>query len=171
MEAMFFKHTHRPDTILFLTPPDSSFSGSSKFLTDLDKGTTNFRAGSWLAWRRKRMEVLMEYKEAVTIQKVTLSSMIDVYRFVMPPLQVEIWGGEDQDNLRLLGRMKPVQPSPMKKEELEKARSFLKAFECRVKPTTVKYIKIIGTTVSKLPAWHTGKGQMGYIFVDEVVVN
>ncbi len=36
---------------------------------------------------------------------------------------------------------------------------------------SIKYIKIIGTTVSKLPKWHTGKGDMGYIFVDEILVN
>jgi uncharacterized membrane protein len=171
MEVLFYKYTYRPDTIIFLTPTDSTYSGSSKLLSDLDKGTTNFRAGAWLAWRRKRMEVLLEYKQPVVVQNVTLSSMLDVYRFIMPPLSVEIWGGENKDDLKLLGRIVPEQPAPMKKEELKKAPAFLKAFECRFKPTSVKYIKIIGEVVSKLPKWHTSKGDVGYIFVDEIVVN
>ena len=171
MEVLFFKHTHRPDTIIFLTPPDSSYSGSSKLLTDLDKGNTNFRAGNWLAWRRKKMELLLEYRKPVVVQSVTLSTVIDVYRYVMPPLDVEIWGGENQNNLKLLSRILPQQPSPMKKDSLIRTIAFLKGFECKFQPTSVKYIKIVGTTVSKLPKWHTGKGDAGYIFVDEILVN
>ena len=171
IEVLFFKHTHKPDSIIFLTPTDSSYSGSSKLLTDLDKGTTNFRAGNWLAWRRKKMELLLEYRKPVMAQSVTLSAVIDVYRYVMPPVDVEIWGGEDQNNLRLLGRIIPQQPTPMKKDSLIRTQAYLKGYECTFKPTSVKYIKIVGTTVEKLPKWHTGKGDAGYIFVDEILVN
>jgi uncharacterized membrane protein len=171
MEALFFKHTHIPDTIILLTPPDSSYSGSSKLLTDLDKGTTNFRAGNWLAWRRKPMELLFEYRKPVHVQSITLSTVIDVYRYVMPPVYVEIWGGEDKTNMKLLSRIVPEQPSPMKKDSLIRTVAYLKGYECKFPPTTVKYIKIIGRSVAKLPKWHTGKGDVGYIFVDEILVN
>jgi hypothetical protein len=113
----------------------------------------------------------MEYQTPVVAQSVTLSSMIDVYRFIMPPLSVEVLGGEDRNNLKLLGRIVPEQPAPMEKDVLKKQPPFLKGFECKFKPASIKYIKIIGTTVSKLPKWHTGKGDMGYIFVDEILVN
>lgn len=171
VERMFLKHTHRADTIILLAPTDSSYSGSSVLLNDLDKGTTNFRAGNWLAWRRKRMEVLMEYKKPVLVQSVMLSSVIDIYRYIMPPLGVEVWGGEERNNLKLLGRIIPEQPAPMKKDSLKKQQAYLKTFECKFQPTSIKYIKIIGMPVSKLPKWHTGKGDMGYIFVDEILVN
>jgi uncharacterized membrane protein len=171
LDVLFYKQTYKPDTIIFLTPTDSFYSGSSKLLTDFDKGTTNFREGNWLAWRRKRMEVLMEYQKPVVVQSVTLSSMIDVYRFIMPPLSVEIWGGEDKNNLKLLGRIVPEQPAPMKKDVLIKAPAFLKGFECKFKPVSIKYIKIVGTPVFKLPKWHTSSGDVGYIFVDEILVN
>ncbi|MBC7826103.1 MAG: chitobiase/beta-hexosaminidase C-terminal domain-containing protein [Chitinophagaceae bacterium] len=171
MEVLFFKQTHKPDSIIFLTPPDSSYSGSAQLLTDLDKGSTNFRAGTYLAWRRKKMELLLKYNEPITVQSVTLSSVIDVYRYVMPPVDVEVWGGENPDQLKLLGRIVPEQPGAMKKDSLVRTVAFLKGFECAFKPTRVKYIKIIGTTVLKLPKWHTGKGDAGYIFVDEILVN
>jgi uncharacterized membrane protein len=164
LEVLFFKHTHIGDTIIFLTPTDSSYSGSSKLLTDLDKGTTNFRAGSWLAWRRKKMEIMMEYQKPVVVQSVTLSALVDINSYIMPPLNVEIWGGEDKSNLKLLGRIIPEQPTAVKE-------AYLKGFECKFKPANIKYIKIVGTPVSKLPKWHPGKGDMGYIFVDEILVN
>ena len=170
-EVLFFRHTHRPDSIIFLTPPDSSYTGSSKLLTDLDKGNTNFRAGNWIAWRSKKMELLLEYKKPVVAQSVTLSTVIDVYRYVMPPIDVEIWGGENQNDLKLLGRIVPQQPTPLKKDSLIRTVAFLKGFECKFKPTSVKYLKIRGTIVSKLPKWHPGKGDRGYIFLDEILVN
>ena len=47
----------------------------------------------------------------------------------------------------------------------------MKGFECKFNTATVKYIKIIGNPVAKLPAWHPGKGEKAWIFVDEVLVN
>jgi uncharacterized membrane protein len=170
-ETLFYKHGYIADTAILLTPTDSSYSGNSKFLTDLEKGTTEFRAGNWLGWRRNKMQVLLEYDQPIVAQSVMLSTVIDVYRYIMPPLRVEVWGGENQHDLKLLGSIVPKQPTSMKPDSLQKAPAYLKGYECKFKPATVKYIKVIGTTVSKLPKWHTGKGDMGYIFVDEIVVN
>jgi hypothetical protein len=34
-----------------------------------------------------------------------------------------------------------------------------------------EYYKIIAKPVSKLPAWHNGKGQKGWFFIDEIFFN
>jgi hypothetical protein len=49
--------------------------------------------------------------------------------------------------------------------------AFLRGFECKFDPVTVKYIKIVGVTVGKLPLWHPGKGDKAWIFTDEILVN
>jgi hypothetical protein len=169
-EALFFRHTHIPDTILILTTPDSNYRGSSKLLYDLDKGTTNFRAGNWIGWRKNRMELMLVYKKPVVAQSVTLSTVIHISQYILPPVNVEIWGGDEESNLKLLGRIVPVQPGPMSKDSVNKAPGYLKGYECHFQPTTIKYLKVIGTNVAKLPRWHPGKGA-GYIFVDEILVN
>lgn len=171
IEKSFATYTYRPDTIFILTRPDSSYSGSSELLRDLDKGTTNFRAGNWLAWRRNPMEILLEYDTPVPVQSVTISSLVDINRYIMPPSSLEIWGGDNKENLRLLERITPEQPPAMKKGEQQKQGPSLKSFECKFNAATVKYIRIVGKVVSKLPSWHTAKGEAGYIFVDEILVN
>ena len=171
VERRFLKQTYKPDTIKLLTATDSSYSGKSNLLSDLDKGTTNFRAGNWLAWRRNQMQVLLEYSQPVPVQSVTLSSMIDIYRFIFPPVDLEIWGGEKSDNLKLLGKLVPTQPSPMHKDSVKKLPSHLKIYECKFPLNNVRYIKIVGTPIAKLPKWHPSKGDPGYIFVDEILVN
>ena len=171
IEKMFLKHGQRPDTVTLLTPTDSSYSGSGTILNNLDKGSTNFRDGSWIAWRRLPMEVLLEYKKPVPVQTVTLSSIVDLNRHIFPPLNVEIWGGDDKNNLKLLGKMKPGQAGSMTKDSLRKQSAYLTRFECKIQPSTIKFIKIVGTPIPKLPSWHPDKGKPGYIFVDEILVN
>ncbi len=124
----------------------------------------NFRLGNWLAWRQTRMEVLLQFIKPTTVQSITLSALIDVASYIMPPSSIEIWGGDDKNKMKLLGSVKPQQPTMQQP-------SSLRGFECKFDPATVKYIKIVGNTVSKLPAWHPGKGDKGWLFVDEVLVN
>jgi hypothetical protein len=48
---------------------------------------------------------------------------------------------------------------------------YLKAFELSFSPVLLKYIKLVAVSVAKLPQWHPGKGDKGWIFTDEVFVN
>ena len=171
VERMFLLSQKRPDTISLLTAPDSSYSGRAALLVDRDKGTTNFREGSWLAWRRNPMEILLEYHQPVEVQCVTLSSMVHVNSYILPPLSLEVWGGDSRGSMKLLGRLVPNQPAPVHKDSLGKLESHLATFECKFEPSTIRYIKVIGKPVPKMPAWHPAKGNMGYIFVDEILVN
>ena len=171
MVVTFYKTAFKPDTIHVLSPTDTFYTQKTNILYDQDKGTTNFRAGNWLAWRRKKMDIIMQFDTAVLVNSITLSSMIDLYRFIFPPVSIEIWGGESQNKLSLLYREVPKQPEKMKKDSLLKAPSYLKSYECIIKPTKLKYIRIVAPTVTKLPAWHTSKGDVGYFFVDEILVN
>ena len=171
IEKMFLKHGYRPDSVSLLSSTDSSYSGSGTILNNLDKGSTNFRDGSWIAWRRIPMEVLLEYKNPVSAQSVTLSSMVDLNRHIFPALKLEVWGGNNKDNLTFLGSIQPEQPGLMTDDSLRKQSAHLKRFECKIQPLNVKFIKIVGTPIPKLPSWHRDKGKPGYIFVDEILVN
>jgi len=102
--------------------------------------------------------------------------MNDTASYVMPPLSLELWGGNDSAHLKLLSRILPKQPPkpprPSKlAEPLKRQPAYLKLYDLSFKSTTVHYLKLIANPVIKLPAWHSGKGQKGWFFVDEVIVN
>ena len=82
----------------------------------------------------------------------------------MPPESVQVWGGDDPKRLRLLGEIRPKQPG-------KQVPPSMKNFECKFKPVSVKYVKVIAYPVGRLPAWHPGKGDKGWVFVDEILVN
>lgn len=164
-ETRFYKSTYKPDTIVYISKPNDKYKDETgKTLFDLQKGERNFQLGNWIAFRENRMECLLPFSKPVQIESVTLSTLVDVESYIMPPQQVEVWGGNDAKNLKLLGRIKPEQPEKLMPVAM-------KGFECKFPATTVKYIKLIATPVGKLPAWHPGKGDKGWIFVDELLLN
>src|SRR5690606_22530142 len=120
-------------------------------LINQEKGETDFRSGGWVAFRQNRMECLLRFSNPVPVKLVSLSTLIDIGSYIMPPLSIEIWGGDDPKNLRQLGKLIPEQPKAGKP-------SYTKGFDCKINPSTVKYLKIIANPVAKLPAWHPGKG-------------
>ncbi|HTM98358.1 MAG TPA: FN3 associated domain-containing protein [Pedobacter sp.] len=164
VQKNFYTSKYTPDTAVFIIPPEPGYSGKSKMLNDFVVGSTNFRLGNWLAWRFTKMDVLMKFGKPVLVQNITLSSLVDVASYIMPPKDIEIWGGNDEKQLKLLGHVSPEQPTMVK-------APFLTAFECKFSPTTVKFIRVKVTPVFSLPSWHPGKGDKAWVFFDEVMVN
>lgn len=165
MEAPFYKYSYIPDTVIYITQPDNRYKDDNhKLLINQERGEADFRTGSWVGFRENRMECLLRFVSPTPVQSITLSMLVDVSSYIMPAQNIEIWGGNEPKNMKLLGRIVPEQPTMVKP-------SAPKGFECKFNTTTVNYIKIIGNPVAKLPAWHAGKGEKAWIFVDEVLVN
>jgi uncharacterized membrane protein len=166
LENYFFSSTYKADSVINLLPTDEQYkSYGAKTLIDLIKGeANNFRSGKWLGFKNNKMESLLLFKTPATVKSVTLGTLVDIGSYIMPPLAVEVWGGNDASHLKLLSRNTPAQPNITQP-------AYLKAIELSFTPVTVKYLKIIALPVVKLPLWHPGKGQRGWVFADEVFVN
>lgn len=164
LEASFYKNTYTPDSVIFFNSPDLSDKDDSKLLIDQVKGETNFRNGNWLAWRKSSLDIGLPYRKPVSVSSVTISALKDIGSYIMPPVSIEIWGGGSPGNLKLLGKLTPEQPKKMEEP-------VIRGYEVRFPPTTVSYLRIKARPVSQLPSWHPGKGDKGWIFTDEVLVN
>jgi len=165
LEANFYKNTYTPDSVIYITKPDEKYKDEqNKLLINHERGEPDFRFGGWVAYRQQKMECLLEFRNAIPVQSITLSSLVDVGSYILPAKLIEVWGGEDLKNLKLLGKVEPQQPSKV-------VPSFMKGFECKFNTVDAKYIKIVAIPVPKLPKWHAGKGEKAWIFTDEILVN
>jgi uncharacterized membrane protein len=164
--ATFFKNTFRADSIRAIAPLDSVYKGAvgARTLVNGEKGDFNFRNGQWLGFRRNKMEMVLYYRQRVTVSSVTLSTLVDMGGYVMPPAMVEVWGGDTEQGLKRLAHIIPQQPNAVRP-------SYMWGFDCSFAPTTVKVLKLVASPVAKLPAWHPGKGQKAWFFTDEIFVN
>ena len=84
--------------------------------------------------------------------------------YIFPPVSVEVWGGTEKNNLKLLGKIIPQMP-----KKYEDAKMIQEKISFA--PAEVKYLKIVAKPLQKLPKWHDGKGQRAWIFLSEIVIN
>lgn len=162
----FYKNTYRADSIRSLTPLDTVYKGSNgaALLLDAEKGDFNKKDGRWLGFKYNPMEMLLCYGKPVLVSSVSLSTLIEINGYVMPPASIEIWGGDSQEGLIRLARIVPQQP--------DSARgAYMHTFDCSFKPVPVRFLKVVALPVGKLPPWHPGKGRKGWMFTDEILVN
>lgn len=164
-ENYFYSAKYKPDSVVHLLPPDEQYKDAkNKTLIDLAKGDNNFRSGKWIGFRKNRMEALLVFNQPAAISSVTTSNLVDIGSYLMPPQSIEIWGGDNPKQLKLLNRITPEQPTMLKS-------TYQIGNEVKFNTVTVKYIKVIANPVSKLPAWHPGKGDKAWVFTDEIFIN
>ncbi len=165
VEKIFYRSGVVPDSVELVSAPDPQNKGDGALtLYDGKKGSLNFRDGKWLGYRVQPMEALIYLDKEQQVSSVTISSIVDINSYLMPPQEIEVWGGNDKASLHLLQRLQPEQPTKEKP-------IYLAGYDVNFNPADLKVLKVILKPVSKLPAWHRGKGEKGWIFVDEVFLN
>jgi uncharacterized membrane protein len=173
LQRHFYKSTYRPDSVILLTIADPKFrAGGGKSLVDLEKGDPNiFADGKWLGYRETPLEAVLYFGKPVRPSVFTINALKNVGGFIVPPASVEVWGGMDIKNLKLLARITPAQPTEVETKRKDFVNTENLILDCHFNPVELKCMKVIMRPVPKLPKWHSGKGEKGWVFVDEVFVN
>ena len=161
----FYSEKFRPDSIRMLQPIDSNYMKyGAKTLIDLVKGDAGYGSGKWLGFHKNKMDCFLFFKKPIIAAEITLSGLVDIGSQIMPPVNIEVWGGPNAQNLTLLGHLAPEQPE-------KAAPGYLTGYDISFHPTRLSCIRITVTPVDKLPLWHPAKGKKGWIFFDEIFVN
>lgn len=164
-QQYFFRTGVIPDSVILITPPDPKYtSDRGKTLINQIKGDLNFASGKWLGYQANRMEAMLYLKKPTPVNSITLSYLKLVGSYIMPPQSVEIWGGSQPGQLKLLGKVNPEQPKDF-------GVGLVLPVEVKTNGSPLQYIKVIVTPVMKLPPWHPGKGDKGWAFIDEIMIN
>lgn len=165
VEKIFYKAGVVPDSVQLVNAPDPQYKGDGGLTVHDGKiGSLNFRDGMWLGYRIQPMEALFYFDKEVKVSSVTISSIVDINSYLMPPQEIEVWGGKDKASLHLLKRMQPEQP-------VKEKPAYLTGYDVNFNSSEIKILKLILKPLPKLPVWHRAKGDKGWIFVDEVFLN
>ena len=165
VEKTFFKSSIKPDSVLLVTKANPGFlADGGKTLIDGQKGDLNFKGGKWLGYKDRPLEAYLFFNNPINISTITLSMLIDINRFIMPPKNIEVWAGETQAKLKLLKTLTPQQPDSAK-------GAYFTGFDFMLKAQPVTCIKLVVKPVPALPKWHKGKGEKAWAFIDEVFLN
>jgi uncharacterized membrane protein len=165
----FFKSAFSPDSVTILLPLNRVHQAEA------DKTFFNHKLGAigannpawannWAGVRDNDMAIVTEFKKPVSVSSVGLHYMIEEATGIFPPELVEVWGGSDRNNLKLLAKFKAAMP-------VQGDTPKLTTIEGKFKTETVSYLKIVAKPLSKIPEWHRSKGNKALLLVDEMFIN
>jgi len=169
----FLRTAIKPDRIKLIFESEQYHKAmGANSLIDGQLGDFDTNNPNWLGYQDNNLEVLLEFNAVRKIQNVALNTLISPngfdnrfpYGFSFPPTSIQVYGGTDKDNLKLIGTMNPLMPSKTSVQEI-------KSIYITFKPQSVSYIKIIAKPLKKLPEWHPSKGKFGILLVDEILIN
>ena len=164
-----YKNQHIPDTAVLLSKMSSVHpaNGSQTFF-DKELGTFNANspawANNWAGFRGNPMELLLEFDEYVEVSSVSMRVLVEPSNVIFPPESIEIWGGDGPNSLRLVGKMRPEQPT-------KEGEPYIELVACQFETYSAKYIKIVAKPVEKIGEWSRRKGEGGLLLIDEMFVN
>lgn len=131
-------------------------------LIDNEKGeATNISSPAWLGYRANPFSTSFDLGTASQrIEKVVMSYAINMGQYVMAPTSIELWGGNNENSMALIKKSIPPQDDNYGPNEV-------RAFSIPVKGQ-YRYYKVVAHPLKVLPDWHSGKGDKGWVFVDEL---
>ena len=164
-----YRSRYKPDSVILLTPLNKVHPANGpKTFFDEELGSFNANspawANNWAGYLKNDMELLLEYKEPVTITSVSLNTLIETETIIFPPGSIEIWGGVIPSKMHLITTMVPDQPT-------KESKPYIKLLESKFKPQNIRYMKIIAKPLKSLPKWHKSKGSPSLLLVDEIFIN
>lgn len=164
-----YQNRHLPDTVVLLSRLNRVHpaNGPQTFF-DGEMGKLNANspawANNWAGFIRNNMELLLKYKVPVSVSNLGMRILVEPSNIIFPPSSVEIWGGNDPNNLRLIGKMSPKQPT-------QEGKPYIELITFDVKPFEGKFFRVVAKPVEKIPAWSKRKGGAALLLVDEMFVN
>lgn len=165
VSKIFLRSSVEPAEVTLLSAPNPKYKGRlEQSLFDKVKGTNVHTDGSWLGYQGNPMDVLIKLGEKRPEKTITLSTLNNTGGWIMPPAIIEIWYGDDTDKMRLWNKEQVVQPD----KNLAVGPAF---YTYELPKEKYTYLKLHIVPVQRLPAWHDAKGNPGWVFVDEVLLN
>ena len=137
-------------------------AGGDIALIDFQRGSNNFRVGTWQGYHGVDLIATVDLSEVQEINRLAGSFLQDQKSWIFMPEQVEFFVSNDGKNFKSVGVVK----NHISQETEEPV---LHEFDIN-KKMSARYIKMVAKKIDACPDWHVGAGEPGWIFCDEIVI-
>ncbi|MCX6244036.1 MAG: GH92 family glycosyl hydrolase [Bacteroidetes bacterium] len=139
-------------------------AGGDLALIDFEKGSENFRTGSWQGYEGVDLDVLVDLGESQVIHTITAGFLQDEGSWIFFPLTVSFSISEDGKTFKDAGTLKCYVPETQE-------NSITRDFSIKLPENThARYVHVVGKNRGVCPSWHPGAGSKAWIFADEISV-
>lgn len=139
------------------------FNGASTLVDGL-KGNGSYRTGRWIAFLRNDMDVTIDMKQPTEISDVEISTCVEKGDWIFDARGFSVEISEDGKNFaKVASEDYPVMAAT--------DRNGIYNHKLTFAPVKTRYVKVVALSEKSIPDWHGGKGNPGFLFVDEITVN
>lgn len=162
-EISFSKSSMKPITMLQPINKQYEFSGAT-VLVDGMTGNMNYKTGRWIAFYTNDLEAVIDLKEATEISSMTLHTCVEKGDWIFDTRGITVSVSDDNQTFKEVASeaypaMKESDPNQIYTHEL------------KFDPVKTRYVKVKALSEQKIPSWHGGKGNPGFLFVDEIILD
>jgi len=148
------------------TPPNERYQGNgATTLIDNKGGLTAVNSHTWLGYQADSVEINITLEKSQPIAAVLINTLQDYGSWIFLPQQIQVYGFD-----------KSKQSFQYLTNWIDTSITNIAGASCQpiLMPLSKKIntdtIKIILKGIKSLPDWHQGKGQPGWLFIDEIKV-
>ena len=158
----FSKSSMKPITMLQPINKQYAFTGATVLIDGL-KGNHNYKTGRWIAFYKNDLEAVIDMKEETEISSMTLNTCVEKGDWVFDTRGITVSVSDDNENFKVVASenypaMKENDPNKIYTHELK--------FDA----VKARYVKVKALSEHSIPAWHGGRGNYGFLFVDEITL-
>ena len=138
-------------------------TGLPYILADGIRGNENFRSGDWGGWRVEPLDITVDMGEGVTYSKVLIGAVVIKYDDIFNPSILTVFTSDNGNDFTEVAKAEYV-------TEGQNVPNGLKEYAVTFPESSARYIRVVAEPVKELPQWHERRGNPGFLFIDEIVV-
>lgn len=159
----FSKSTCKPIVANQPVNKQYEFKGVSTLVDGL-KGNGNYKTGRWIAFYRNDMDVVIDLQQPTEISNVTFSTCVEKGDWIFDVRGITI---EVSDDNKTFTKVFSEEYPALKETDRNGLYEHKQTFET----VKTRYVRIFAPSEHSIPDWHGGKGNAGFLFVDEIVID
>jgi Chitobiase/beta-hexosaminidase C-terminal domain len=164
VQARFIKNGKKITEIVFSIPSEQYSSTRKDILFDNKGGLLNIHNGSWLGYNTDTVTIMIRLQQKEKITSVLLNMLQDEASWIFLPEQTLLYYFNEKQHAF----------EPVAKELLTFDKQTTKAIVSKTigfqQPVYTDQLKLVLLPLKNIPAWHPGKGNHGWLFIDEIKV-
>jgi hexosaminidase len=157
------KATFKPITLLTHPAPNYAFGGAAMLVDGLFGKSANYKTGRWIGFQAEDLIAVIDVLEPTTISKAEIRNAVVTGDWVFDASEITV---ASSNNDSVFTTVKSEKFIDAKMENWSDVVTHTLTFD----PVTARYFKVT-MKPSIIPAWHPGKGNRAFIFVDEIVLD
>ena len=164
VSAQFIKDGKEIKQVSFSKPNEYYAKSNPDILYDNTGGILNYRSGGWLGYDSDTVIISVDLKKKETINTVLISLLQDENSWIFLPEQILVYYYNDKQKAFVpAGKETFVHENPGPKQN--QMREIIPSQKIKTDK-----LRLVLFPLKKIPDWHQGKGNHGWLFIDEIKV-